>query len=82
MDTENDNADIHDNLQQENIADETNKDDLENETIEDLEKNPNVNILGVATIDQKQPQQSSQHSSTMSSENVLSEFDETVEYPS
>ena len=51
MDTEKDNADIDDNLQKEKLVDETNKDDIQNDTIEDLEQNTNVNILGVATID-------------------------------
>ena len=73
---------IDDNVQKDNIMDVTNKADIENERVEKLEENPNINILGVAMIEEKKPQQSSQLSSTMSSEIVLSEFDETVEHPS
>ena len=80
MDSGNDKAAIHENSQKYNIADTANKDDVDNETVEQLEQNPNINILGVATIDKQKPQQSSQLSSTISSENILSEFDETVEH--
>ena len=56
MDTTIDKAEIHDNLQNGNIAKETNKKDVDNETLEHLEQNPNVTILGVANIDEKQLQ--------------------------
>ena len=79
MDTQNNKVTLNDNLETD-IADQTNKDDIDNETLDKLEENPNVNILGVATIEETKPQDSSHHSSTMSSENVLTEFDETV-YP-
>ena len=82
MDSANDKPAIHENSVMYNLADTPNKDDIDNETVEQLEQNPNINILGVATIDEQKPQQSSQLSSTISSENILSEFDETVEYPS
>ena len=45
-------------------------------------ENPNINILGVATIDENKTDKASKVSETLSSELVLSEFDETVEYPS
>ena len=61
--------------------DETNNHDIENEeNTNDLEQTPNVDNVDRATVEQKQGQQSSQYS-TMSSKHLLSEFDDTIDYP-
>ena len=52
VDSPNDNAPIHENAQNDNIPDDTNKHDVANETVEQLEQNPNINIIGVATIEE------------------------------
>ena len=52
LDSSNDKAPIHENAQNDNIPDDTNKHDVADETVEQLEQNPNINIIGVATIEE------------------------------
>ena len=82
MDSANDKGVTDGNVEKDNIGQTINKGDIDNETLENLVENPNINILGVATIEENKTDKSSKLSSTISSEVVLSEFDETVEYPS
>ena len=56
--------------------------DIDNETLENLVQNPNINILGEAKIEENKTEKSSKLSSSISSDVLLTEFDETVEYPS
>ena len=56
--------------------------DIDNETLENLVQNPNINILGEAKIEENKSEKSSKLSSSISSDVLLTEFDETVEYPS
>ena len=82
MDSANDKGVTDGNVEKDNIGQTINKGDIDNETLENLVENPNINILGVTMIEENKTDKSSKLSSTMSSKVVLSEFDETVEYPS
>ena len=82
MDSTNDKGVTDGNVEKDNIGQTINKGDIDNETLENLVENPNINILGEATIEESKNDKSSKLSSTISSEVLLSEFDETVEHPS
>ena len=82
MDSTNDKGVTDGNVEKDNIGQTINKGDIDNETLENLVENPNINILCEAMIKENKTDKSSKLSSTISSEVLLSEFDETVEYPS
>ena len=82
IDSTNDKGVTDRNVEKDNIGQTINKGDIDNETLENLVENPNINILGEATIEENKTDKSSKLSSTISSDVLLTEFDETVEYPS
>ena len=82
MDSTNDKGVTDGNIEKDNIEQTINKGDIDNETLENLVENPNINILGVATIEENKTDKSSKLSSTISSKVLLSEFYETMKYPS
>ena len=82
MDSTNDKGVKDGSLEKDNIGQTIHKGDIDNETLEQLVENPNINILGDAMVEENKTDKSSKLSSTISSEVLLSEFDETVEYPS
>ena len=82
IDSTNDKGVTDRNVEKDNIGQTINKGDIDNETLENLVENPNINILGEATIEENKTDKSSKLSSTISSDVLLSEFDKTVEYPS
>ena len=82
LDSTNDKGLTDCNVQKDNIGQTINKGKIDNETLENLVENPNINILGEATIEENKTDKSSKLCSSISSDVLLSEFDETVEYPS
>ena len=82
IDSTNDNGLTDHYVENDNIGQTINKGNIDNETLENLVENPNINILGEAMIGENKTDKSSKLSSSISSNVLLTEFDETVEYPS
>ena len=74
MDSTNDNGVTDGNVEKDNIGQTINKGDIDNETLENLVENPNINIIGEATIEESKTDKSSKLSSTISSKVLLSEL--------
>ena len=77
IDSTNDKGLTDRNVEKDNIGQTINKGNIDNETLENLVENPNINILGEAMIEENKTDKSSKLSSSISSDMLLTEFDET-----